>query len=128
MAFIIIAIMATIIITSTIKSIRGIHRGSNSWSFYNLHKYFFKKMENDILLAIKHLKEVSRKKNKFAKIEQFTRKNNIGISTEELNRIIKNLVNNGFVQMKGENQNVTYNLSEQLESDDVVLLPPTQEP
>ena len=30
MAFIIIAIMATIIITSTIKSIRGIHRGSNS--------------------------------------------------------------------------------------------------
>ena len=85
-------------------------------------------MENDILLAIKHLKEVSRKKNKFAKIEQFTRKNNIGISTEELNRIIKNLVNDGFVQMKGENQNVTYNLSEQLESDDVVLLSPTQEP
>ena len=30
--------------------------------------------------------------------------------------------------MQGENQNATYNLSEQPESDDVVLMSPTQEP
>ena len=39
---------------------------------------------------IKHIKEVSKKKVTFAKIEQFTKKNKIEISTEELNRIIEN--------------------------------------
>ena len=69
-----IIITSTIVITSTIKSIRRIHRGSNSWSFYNLYIYIYilKKMANDILLAIKHIKEVSKKKVTFEKIEQFT--------------------------------------------------------
>ena len=79
--------------------IRRIHRGSNSWSFYNLY-FFRKKIENDILLAIKHIKEVIKKNAAFEKIEQFTKRN----------------------KMQGENQNVTYNLSEQPESDDVVLM------
>ena len=57
------------------------------------------------------------------KIEQFTKRNKIEISTEELNRIIENLVNNGVIQMQGENQNTTY-LSKQPESD-VVLMSPT---
>ena len=52
-------------------------------------------MENDILLAIKHIKEVSKKKVTFAKTEQFTKRNKFQISIEELNRIIENLVNNG---------------------------------
>ena len=52
-------------------------------------------MENDILLTIKHIKEVSKKKVTYAKIEQFTKRNKFQISTEELNRIIENLVNNG---------------------------------
>ena len=67
-----IIITSTIVITSTIKSIRRIHRGSNSWSFYNLYIYILKKTANDILSAIKHIKEVSKKKVTFAKIEQFT--------------------------------------------------------
>ena len=46
-------------------------------------------MENDILLGIKHIT--------FAKIEQFIKRNKIGISTEELNRIIENLLNNGGI-------------------------------
>ena len=52
-------------------------------------------MENDVLLTIRHIKEVSKKKVTYAKIEQFTKRNKIEISTEELNRIIENLVNNG---------------------------------
>ena len=67
-----IIMTSTIVITPTIKSIRRIHRGSNSWSFYNLYIYILKKMAKDILLAIKHIKEVSKKKVTFAKIEQFT--------------------------------------------------------
>ena len=79
-------------------------------------------------LAIQHVKEVSKKKVTFAKIEQFTKRNKIEISTEELNRIIENLVNTGVMQMQGENQNTTYNLSEQPESNDLVLMSHTQEP
>ena len=86
-----------------------------------------KKIENEIL-AIKHVKEVSKKKVTFAKIEQFTKRNKIEISTEELNRIIENLVNTGVMQMQGENQNTTYNLSGQPESNDLVLMSHAQEP
>ena len=59
---------------------------------------------------------------------QFTKINKIEISTEELNGIIENLVNNIVIQMQGENQNATYNLSEQPESVNVVLTSHTQEP
>ena len=85
-------------------------------------------MENDILLAIKHIKEISKKIVTFSKLEQFTKRNKIEISTEEHNRNIENLVNNGVIQMQGENQNATYNLSEQPLSDDVVLMFHTQKP
>ena len=54
-------------------------------------------MENDILLAIKHIKEISKKIVTFSKLEQFTKRNKIEISTEEHNRNIENLVNNGVI-------------------------------
>ena len=78
-------------------------------------------------MAIKHVKEVSKKKVTFAKTEQFTKRNKIEISAEELNRIIENLVNNGVIQMQAEYQNATHNLSKQPESDDFVLISPSQE-
>ena len=59
-----------------------------------------------MLLAIKHIKEVIKKNVAFEKIEQFTKRN----------------------KMQAENQNATYNLSEQPESDDVVLMSHIQEP
>ena len=59
-----------------------------------------------MLLAIKHIKEVLKKNVAFEKIEQFTKRN----------------------KMQAENQNATYNLSEQPESDDVVLMSHIQEP
>ena len=71
---------------------------------------------------------MEKEKVTFAKMEQFTKRNKIEISTEELNRIIENLVNNGVIQMQGENQNTTYNPSKQPESNDVVLISHTQEP
>ena len=65
-------------------------------------------MENDILLAIEHIKEVIKKKVTFVKIEQFTKRNKIEVSTEELNRIFEILVNSGVIQMQGENQNAIF--------------------
>ena len=41
-------------------------------------------MENEILLAIKHIKEASKKKVTIAKIESFSSKNKIKISTDKL--------------------------------------------
>ena len=44
-------------------------------------------MENEILQAIKHIKDISRKKVTLGKIEAFTKKNNIEVSTDGLNNI-----------------------------------------
>ena len=51
--------------------------------------FSLKKVENDILLAIKHVKEVSKIKVTFAKTEQFTKRNKIEISAEELTELLK---------------------------------------
>ena len=84
-------------------------------------------MQNDIWLAIKHIKQGSKKNVTFAKIEQFTKRNKVEISTEELNRIIENSVDN-VIQMQGKSQNATCRFSEQAESEDVLLMSHTQEP
>ena len=51
-------------------------------------------MENEILQAIKHVKDISKRKVMLGKIEAFTKKNNIEISTDEPNNIIENMVKN----------------------------------
>ena len=61
-------------------------------------------MENEILPAIKHIKDISRKKVILGKIEAFTKKNNIKVSIDELNNIIENMVTNGIIIKKGDNK------------------------
>ena len=70
-------------------------------------------MENEILLAIKHIKEVSKKKVTIAKIESFARKNKIEISTGELKEIVENMVSDGVIQKHWEKQGVSYSFPEQ---------------
>ena len=70
-------------------------------------------MENGILLAIKHIKEVSLKKVTTAKIESFARKNKIEISTDELKKIVKNMVSDALIQKLGEKRGVSYSFPEQ---------------
>ena len=70
-------------------------------------------MENEILLAIKHIKEVSLKKVTTAKIESFARKNKIEISTDELKKIVKNMVSDALIQKLGEKRGVSYSFPEQ---------------
>ena len=87
------------------KSIKRLNRSDAFTELVVLEAFtifFSLKKEKDILLAIKHVKEVSKKKVTFAKTEQFTKRNKIEISAEELNRIIENLVNNGVIQMQAE--------------------------
>ena len=72
-------------------------------------------MENEILQAIKHIKVISKKKVTLGKIEAFTKKNNIEISTDELNNIIENMVTNGIIIKKGENEHASYSYPEQPE-------------
>ena len=47
-------------------------------------------MKNEILFAIKHIKEVSKKKLTIAKIESFARKNKTEISIDKLKKIVEN--------------------------------------
>ena len=72
-------------------------------------------MENEILHAIKHIKDISRKKVTLGKIEGFTKKNNIEVSTDELNNIIENMVTNGITMKKDENKLASYSYPEQSE-------------
>ena len=75
--------------------------------------HIFKKMENEILQAKKHITEISRKKVTSGKIKAFTKKNNIEVSTDELNNIIENMVTNGITIKKGENKHASYSYPEQ---------------
>ena len=64
-------------------------------------------MENEILKAIKHIKDIRRKNVTLGKIEAFTKKNNIEILTDELNNIIENMVTNGIIIKKGEDKHAS---------------------
>ena len=70
-------------------------------------------MENEILQAIKHIKDISRKKVTLGKIEAFTKKNNIEVSTDELDNINENMVTNGIIIKRGENKHASYSHPEQ---------------
>ena len=69
-------------------------------------------MENEILQAIKHIKDVSRKKATIGKIETFIKKNNMEILTDELNNVIDNMVKNGVIVRKGDDKNAAYSYPE----------------
>ena len=77
--------------------------------------HIFKKMENEILQAKKHITEISRKKVTSGKIKAFTQKNNIEVSSDELNSIIENMVTNGIIIKKGENKHASYSYLEHSE-------------
>ena len=70
-------------------------------------------MENEILLAIKHIKEVSKKKVTIAKIKSCARRNKIKISTDELKKIVENMVSDGVIQKHSGKQGVSYSFPEQ---------------
>ena len=70
-------------------------------------------MENEILLAIKHIKEVIKKKVMIARTESFASKNKIEISTDELKKIAENMVSDGAIQKHGEKQGISYSFPEQ---------------
>ena len=75
-------------------------------------------MENEILLAIKHIKEVSKKKVIIAKMESFASKNKIEISTDELKKIVENMVSDGAIQKQG----ISYSFLEQWDNSIEVVL------
>ena len=70
-------------------------------------------MENDILLAIKHIKEISKKKVTLTKIEAYPKKNNIEVSKEELSSILESMIGKGLIENQGERQNLSYIIPEQ---------------
>ena len=72
-------------------------------------------MENDILLTIKHIKEISKKKVTLTKIQAYAKKNknNIEVSKEELSSILESRIGKGFIEKQGERQNLSYFIPEQ---------------
>ena len=70
-------------------------------------------MENDILLAIKHIKKISKKKVTPTKIEAYAKKNNFEVSKEELSSILESMIDKGLIEKQGERQNLSYIFPEQ---------------
>ena len=70
-------------------------------------------MENDILLAIKCIKEISKKKRTLTKIEAYAKKNNTEVSKEELSSILESMIGKGLIEKQGERQNLSYIIPEQ---------------
>ena len=66
-------------------------------------------------LAIKHIKEIRKKKIMPAKIESVAKKNQVEIMTGEFNSY-RNMFNNGVIQRQGEKESVKYHISEQSEN------------
>ena len=66
-------------------------------------------MENDILSAIKHIKEISKKKVTLTNIEDYAKKNNI----EGLSSFLESMIDKGLIEKQGERQNLLYIIPEQ---------------
>ena len=63
-------------------------------------------MENEILLAIKHIKVSKKSDNVKNRIMCYEKK--IDISTDELKKSVENMVSDGVIQKQGEKHGISY--------------------
>ena len=59
-------------------------------------------MESELLNAVSYIKNISKKKVTFAKIEAFMRKKELFTSKEHLYNITDSCIENGLIQVRGD--------------------------
>ena len=59
-------------------------------------------MESKLLNAVNDIKNISKKKVTFAKIEAFMRKKEFFTCKEDLDNIIDSFIKNGLIQVRGD--------------------------
>ena len=82
------------------------------------------KMESELLNAVNYIKNISKKKVKFAKIEAFMRKKELFTCKEDLDNIIDSFIENGLIQVRGDGENTAFQIADEVNSSQI---PPSPE-
>ena len=74
------------------------------------------KMESELLNAVNYIKNISKKKVTFAKIEAFMRKKELFTCKEDLDNIIDSFIENGLIQVRGDGENAGFKIADEVNS------------
>ena len=81
-------------------------------------------MENELLNAVNYIKNISKKKVTFAKIEAFMSKQELFTCKENLDNIIDSFNENGLIQVRGNGENAAFQIADEVNSSQI---PPSHE-
>ena len=81
-------------------------------------------MESKLLNAVNYIKNISKKKVKFAKIEAFMRKKELFTCKEDLDNIIDSFIENGLIQVRGDREKTAFQIADEVNSSQI---PPSPE-
>ena len=76
-------------------------------------------MESELLNAVNYIKNISKKKVTFAKIEAFMRKKQLFTSKEDLDNIIDSFIENGLIQVRGDGENTAFQIADEVNSSQI---------
>ena len=73
-------------------------------------------MESELLIAVNYIKNFSKKKVTFAKIEAFMRKKELFTGKEDVDDIIHSFIKNGLVQVRVDGENAAFQIANEVNS------------
>ena len=76
-------------------------------------------MESELLNSVNYIKNISKKKVTFAKIEAFMRKKELFTCKEDLDNIIDSFIENGLIQVRGDGENTAFQISDEVNSSQI---------
>ena len=76
-------------------------------------------MESELLNAVNYIKNISKKKVIFAKIEAFMRKKELFTCKEDLDTIIDNFIENDLIQVRGDGENAAFQIANKINSSQI---------
>ena len=81
-------------------------------------------MESELLNALNYIKNSSKKKVTFPKIEAFMRKKELFTCKEDIDNIIDSFIENGLIQVRGDGENTAFQIANEVNSSKI---PPSPE-
>ena len=76
-------------------------------------------MKSELLNAVNYIKNISKKKVTFAKIEAFMRKKELFTCKEDLDTIIDNFIENDLIQVRGDGENAAFQIANKINSSQI---------
>ena len=76
-------------------------------------------MESELLNAVNYIKNISKKKVTFAKIEAFMRKKELFTCKEDLDNIVDSFIENGLIQVRSNGENTAFQIADEVNSSQI---------